>query len=314
MAEIKTTRSAPKIVLLVLFGFLLFTLLFVLACRIAVQQIFSGIEQSRGTGLAAVAWDQRSMWSQADWSGMGRMLQKDSDKSSGSQISRNAELQSVSRSFDESVREMNRTVAAHQGYLEDLRTESRSREGRMLFALISVPAPEFDFVVSELRHIGRVQSISVGGEDAAVKLDSAARRVTIAQTNLDRLRKLQRDHSGVLRDALELEKEIRQANQAVADAEREHDADMSTVARSRIQFALMEEYRAPFEVNLAGLGLRLRNALVDGTTASLSSAATFVEVAFAYGMPLLFWVLLLQWPVRLGWRRMRAHRLAAAKA
>jgi hypothetical protein len=60
MAETDKRRSLAKRITLVVFGFMVFTLLFAVACRIAVAQLFRGIESSRATGLASV-WDTRAM-------------------------------------------------------------------------------------------------------------------------------------------------------------------------------------------------------------------------------------------------------------
>ena len=63
MSESSPRRSLPKRLLLVVGGVFAFTLLFVVACRVAVNEIFSGIASSKATGLSAVAWDMDSMWS-----------------------------------------------------------------------------------------------------------------------------------------------------------------------------------------------------------------------------------------------------------
>jgi hypothetical protein len=175
-----------------------------------------------------------------------------------------------------------------------------------------LPFAEFGSTVSDLKKIGRVEAISESGEDSAVKVESAARHVATAQTNLARLQKLQRERNGVLRDALALEKEIAQANQAVADAQRQHEDLLSTVAQARIRFDLMEEFKAPLEANLAGATLRLRNSFIEGIGAIFSSAAIFVEVLFQYGLPLLFWIALFFLPGRFFWRRFQARRLVTA--
>jgi hypothetical protein len=304
MREETSRRSLSKRILLVLGGLCAFILLFIVACRIAVQQIFMGIEQSRATGLASTAWDLRSMWSQG-----GYAVDLSRADLLPAQISRSAELRTITSSFDPSVAQLHASVSAHGGYLEDLRTESRSREGRMLSALLCLPSAEFDSALSDLKKIGRVEAISEGGEDAAVKVETAARHVVTAQTNLARLQKLQRERNGVLRDALALEKEIALANQAVADAQRQHEDLLSTVAQGRIRFNLVEEFRAPLEANLAGATLRLRNSFIGGVGAIFSSASVFVGVLFEYGLPLLFWIALLFLPSRFVWRRFQGRRL-----
>jgi hypothetical protein len=306
MREDTGRRPLSKRILLVFGGLCAFILLFIVACRIAVQQIFMGIEQSRASGLSATTWDSRSMWSQG-----GYQLDAPRSKLLPAQISRSAEFRTITSSFEYSVAQMHASVSAHGGHLEDLRTESLSREGRMLSALLCLPSAEFDRALADLKKIGRVEAISEGGEDSAVKVESAARHVVTAQTNLARLQKLQQERNGVLRDALALEKEIAQANQVVADEQRQHEDLLSTVAQARIRFNLMEEYRAPMEANLADATLRLRNSFIEGVDAIFSTAAIFVGVLFEYGLPLVFWIALLSLPGRFVWRRLQARKLVA---
>jgi hypothetical protein len=307
MTATATRPSWPKRILLSIAGLVAFLLLFVIALRIAVTEMYrgAGIESSRATGLAASPyWDERSMWSSAP------MLQKSVDSARAafpweSPIARTADLRTRSSSFDRSVSELHRIVSARQAYLEDLRTETRSGSGRALAATLSVPTKEFDAAISDLKTLGRVEAISEAGEDSAVKLATAERHFAAAQTNLSRLQKLQRERKGELRDAVALEKDIAQANEIVAEAQRQHESLLSTVAQAHIHLVLMEDYRAPLETNLAGSTLAVRNSFVEGVSAIFSSLALVLGVLFEFGLPLLFWAIILFWPMRTVWRRFR---------
>jgi Domain of unknown function (DUF4349) len=305
MTATATRPSWPKRILLTIVALVSFLLLFVIALRITVSEIYKGAESSRATGLSAVSsWDERSMWSGPP------MLQKPVDFARvafpwESPIARTADLRTYSYSFDRSVGALQQIVSSHQGYLEDLRTETRSGFGRALAATLSVPTKEFDTTISDLKTLGRVEAISEAGEDSAVKLATAERHLAAAKANLGRLQKLQRERKGELSDAVALEKDIAQANEAVAESQRLHENLASTVAQAHIHFVLMEDYRAPFQANLAGSSLALRNAFVEGVAAIFSSLALVLGVLFEFGLPLLFWALILYWPSRLVWRRFR---------
>jgi len=278
-----------------------FLLLFVVAVRIAVSEMFRGIEAQRATGLSAVAgWDLRSMWS----SGGAYQLSR-SDAAGESWIARSAEMQLHSASFQHSVSELHGVVAGHHGYLEDLRTESRTGAGRALAATISVPTEEFDGALSDLKKLGRVESVSQAGEDSGVKLATAKRRLEATKINLMRLQKLQKERKGELRDAVALEKDIAQANETVAEAERQNDGLISIVAQAHIRVALLEDYRAPLEISGAGALLQIRNSIVEGIGAIFSSLFAMLGIFFGYGLPVAFWIVLLFWPVRVVWRRFR---------
>jgi hypothetical protein len=220
-------------------------------------------------------------------------------------IARSADLQARSFDFDHSLASLRQIASTHHGYLEDLRTESRSGRGRALAATVSVPTNDFDATLADLKTLGRVEGIAEVGEDFAVKLATEARRLAAAQTNLSRLQKLQRERKGELRDVVALEKDIAQANEAVLEAERQNQELVSTVAQAHIRVTLLEDYRAPLQTNLAGVVLQLRNSLVEGVGAILSSAALVLGIFFAFGLPLLFWAVLLFIPARFAWRRFR---------
>ena len=264
--------------------------------------MFRGIEAQRATGLSAVTgWDLRSMWS----TGRAPYSLNRSEAVGESWIARSAELQVRSASFEHSVSELHGIVAGHHGYLEELRTESRTGAGRALAATISVPTEEFDSALSELQRLGRVESVSQGGEDSAVKLAAAKRRVEATKINLGRLQKLQRERKGELRDAVALEKDIAQANETVTEAERHSDGLISTVAQAHIRVGLFEDYRAPLQISMAGAFLQIRNSIVEGVGGIFSSLFAVLGIFFGYGLPTIFWLALLFWPIRVAWRKFR---------
>ena len=126
MSDLPSRRSWKKRILLAVGGLAAFLLLFVLALRITVMEMFRGIESSRATGLSAVAsWDVDSLWS----SGFGAAATP-YVANGESWIARSADLYMHTSSFDHSVAGLYQIDSAHHGYLEDLRTESRSGFGR----------------------------------------------------------------------------------------------------------------------------------------------------------------------------------------
>jgi VIT1/CCC1 family predicted Fe2+/Mn2+ transporter len=298
MPDLPSRYSWKKRLLLGVAGLAGFLLLFVVSVRITVSEMFRGIASSRATGLSAmVPWDSSSMWSGAP------MMQKGAG--SASWIARSADLRMRCSSFEHSVAALNQIVSAHHGYLEELRSESRSGFGRSLSAMVSVPSDDFDAALSDLQKLGRVEAIDQEGEDATVKLATAARRLAAAQTNLVRLQKLQHDRKGELRDAVALEKEIAQADEALAEAARLHEGLLSTVAQAHIRISFVEDYRAPLQISFAGTLLPIRNALTEGIGGIFSSLSFVLGILLGYGLPLLFWFALLFLPLRALWRRFR---------
>ncbi len=113
-------RPSWKKRFLILSGCVLaFILLFVVAIRITVSELFDGIASSRATGLSAVTWNARSMWSQsADFA----MLQKGRDNEAW--IARSADLQTRSSTFDRCAASLHQIVSAHHGFRRPSHRES----------------------------------------------------------------------------------------------------------------------------------------------------------------------------------------------
>jgi hypothetical protein len=130
------------------------------------------------------------------------------------------------------------------------------------------------------------------------------------------LQNLQRERKGQLHDALEVEKEIAQADSSVRDALRQREALLSTVVQARIHVTLLEDFRAPLEAHFAEASLALRNSLVEGLSGVFQSVSAVVGAALEYGLPVAFWCAILFWPGRLVWRRFhtRPRALTSAEA
>ncbi|SRR6266851_3992984 len=127
MSELSPRRLLAKRILLGLGGFIAFTLVFVIAVRLAVMGISTGIEANKATGLSAVSWDVGSMLSTG---GIGVAAYQKGVVDPW--IARSADLHARSSDFDHSLSSLRQIASTHHGYLEDLRTESRAGYGRAL--------------------------------------------------------------------------------------------------------------------------------------------------------------------------------------
>jgi hypothetical protein len=150
MTEPAKRRSVVKRVFLLVGGLIVFTLLFAIACRVAVTQLFRGIETSRATGLSAIGWETRTMWA-------GTGVAGEYQAGSGQWISRNGDLRLHTDNFERGRSRVSEIASAHHGFLEHLATDSRTGRGRMLSATFSVPASEFDTTLGDLKKLGRVE-------------------------------------------------------------------------------------------------------------------------------------------------------------
>jgi hypothetical protein len=78
------------------------------------------------------------------------------------------------------------------------------------------------------------------------------------------------------------------------------------VAFAVVQVRLSEEYKANIEVAPPSALIQLRNATLDGYRMLLDNGLGLGLALLRYGPSLLFWVVILFWPARLVWRRLRA--------
>lgn len=237
MSTSQSVRTLSKRLLFALATTIGIVLICVFAVHLFVSQMFRGIAASRATGLAA--WNI--------FPSFGNSL--DSQNPS---ISRSAELQSRTTTFDESTSRLYRLVGVHHGYFEDLRTENRSGQGRALAASFTVPATELDSTLEEMKTLGRVTQISVASEDSTVKASRVRRRVEAAKNNLDRLQSLRTKNKTGIQDGLALQKEIAKATDDLAEVEGEQQNLVSTVSRASVRFALIEEYKAAINSDVSG--------------------------------------------------------------
>ena len=261
------------------------------ASRLAVQEMFRGIAAQRATALdrfPIAPFDEGTAWKG---------------------VSRSAKLASRTTEFERGASQLQKIVAAHHGEFEDLRTENRSGQGRALSAAFNVPAGEFQATLDAVKSLGRIENISEASEDASVKAARLERQVSAARRNLERLQSIRREHKAGVQDALALEKEIAKGGQELSQVEGEQQGVLSTVYRAAIRVLLIEEYRATMDVDLQGALLGIRNSLVEGVGAVVSSLALFLGTVFSYGLPIAFWTALLYLPARAGWKKMQQLRM-----
>jgi hypothetical protein len=67
-------------------------------------------------------------------------------------------------------------------------------------------------------------------------------------------------------------------------------------------------------VHFSEAAVNLPKALVEGFGAIFCTLSLFLGVLFEFGLPLLFWIALLFWPLRAGWRRFRNATAAVSAA
>lgn len=220
-------------------------------------------------------------------------------------IARRAGLALVTKEFDNSRAAIEAVVRQHQGYAAHLQATGQPGSGRSLQATFRVPAEQLDAVLAEIKKLGRVEQESQGGEEVTQQYVDLGARLSNARHTEQRLIEVLRQRTGKVTDILAVEQEIARVRGEIERLQAQLKNLEIQVRFATLQVRLSEEYKAQLEVAPPSTGTRLRNATVEGYRSAVESAVGLILFLLRYGPALLFWGVVLFWPARLAWRRLR---------
>jgi anti-sigma factor RsiW len=227
-------------------------------------------------------------------------------------IARTASVAVVAKDFDQARSELDAVLRRHNGYAAQLTVDAPAGAGRSLSADLRIPAAQLDAALAEIKKLGRVEQENQGGEEVSQQYIDLNARLSNARNTEQRLVEVLNQRTGKMADVLEVENEIARVRGEIEqmDAERKSLEHRVTYAALRVQ--LREEYKASLNLNVAPPSgrARMRNSLVDGLGAAADSLVGFVQLLLYCGPFLLLWTLILFWPGRALWRRLRANPVA----
>ncbi len=224
----------------------------------------------------------------------------------GPMIVRTGALTVVAKEFESARAAMDRIVREHQGYIAQLTVTGQAGAGRALMATVRVPANQLDPVLAEFKKLGRVEQESQSGEEVTRQYVDLGARLSNARNTEQRLTEVLRQRAGKMADILAVEREIARVREEIERMDAERRTLENQVRFASVQLRISEEYQAQLEVAPPSTGTRLRNAAVEGYRGFVESAVGLALFLLSYGLSLLFWGLLLFWPARFAWRRLRA--------
>ncbi len=233
--------------------------------------------------------------------------QEASAQPAGPMIVRTASLTLVTKDFEKTRADVERIVRQHGGYSAQLSASGQSGMGRALTATFRVPADQLDSTLSELKKLGRVEQELQGGEEVTRQYVDLGARLSNARHTEQRLTEVLRLRTGKVADVLQVEREIARVREEIERMDAERKNLENQVRYATLKVTLSEEYRAQLEVTPPTTGTRLRNATVEGYGSAVESAVGLVLFLLSYGPSILFWSLILFWPARFAWRRVRAR-------
>ncbi|HEY7209083.1 MAG TPA: DUF4349 domain-containing protein [Bryobacteraceae bacterium] len=222
-------------------------------------------------------------------------------------IARSAELSLTAARFGSVRADIERIVRARGGYVSDLSASAAVDQAQSLRTTLLVPAAQLDQLLSDLRALGHVDSEVQHGEDVTRQsVDTDARLANLRQTE-QRLTAILRDRTGKLADVLAVEEQIARIRGQIETTEAEQKALARRVAMASVQVTIAERFERKMGGDQPGISTRLRNAAVEGLQAVLHLLEGIVLFVLAYGPVLVLLFVMLFWPGRLLWKKLRAN-------
>jgi len=225
-------------------------------------------------------------------------------------IVRTASLKLQTRDFDKTRDALEQVVRRHRGYSAQLTAGSESGSAHTLSATFRVPADQLDAAIAEIKQLADVQQESQGGEEVTEQYVDLTARLSNARRTEQQLLDILEKRTGKLSEVLEVEQELARVREQIERMQAELKNLENRVSFSTLQVELREEYKEQLSLT-PSLGRRLGNAVVDGFRTAADSLVGLVMFLLSVGPFVLLWGLILFWPARYLWRRLR--RVGAQK-
>jgi len=220
-------------------------------------------------------------------------------------IARTASLNISVKDFAAARADLDRLVSFYHGYAATMTINSQKDSPPSLEAVLQIPAAECDAALGGLKALGQVRKEQQGGEEVTAQVVDLDARLKNARITETRLEEILRTRTGKVSDVLEVEKEISDVRQNIEQMEAQQKELGHRVSYAAIQLEIVQEYEAALDMPSSSAGRTIRNAIVDGFHAAadglLAVSAFFLTVAPS----LILAALILFWPARWAWRRMR---------
>ena len=216
-----------------------------------------------------------------------------------------AQLALTTREFDKTRAQVEVILKNHHGYAGELNVNTPAGAARSLNGTLRVPATELDAMLNDLKHLGRVEHESQGGEEVTAHYVDLEARLANARNTERRLTDMLRERTGKLADVLAVEESISTTRGEIEQMEAERKNMANQVDYATIQVTITEEYKASLQVVPVTTWTRISNAAVEGYHSLAEGLISLVLFFVSAGPSLLFWGLLLFFPVRMVWRKIR---------
>lgn len=222
----------------------------------------------------------------------------------GPLLVRTARLSLVPREFDTARAEMERIVTAAGGFTGRIVVSDAQRGARSLNAMLRIPTPKLDESLAALKALGHVTSESQDGEDVTQQSVDLDARLSNARASEVRLKDILDKRTGRLSDVLEVERELSRVRGEIEGMQAQRKSLDRRITYATLTLEMQEERKAAVDLGPQPIATRLRNALVDGWNAAVTSALDLTVVVARIAPVLLVWALILTPPLWLLKRRL----------
>ena len=146
----------------------------------------------------------------------------------------------------------------------------------------------------------------LGSDDVTEAFRDLTLRTANARREEQRLVELLSRRTGDLADVLAVERELARVRLDIERMEAETRTTQQRVDLATVTLTVNEQYRADLAIGALPLPVQFKNALVDGFRGAAESLVAIALVVLRVVPTLLVWGLILAWPARWAWRRVRA--------
>jgi hypothetical protein len=223
-------------------------------------------------------------------------------------IARTAALTLTTKEFDKSRPALEEILKRHNGYMGELKVSLPAEAGRSLTATLRIPAQQLDSALAELKKLGRVEDESQGGDEVTQQYVDLQARLANGIHTEQRLTEILRTRTGKLQDVLKVELEIDRVRGEIEQMQAEKKELSKRVAFATLNTTVKEEYFAKLQGTPPSTGSRFRNAAVDGYNTVVEGLIDVGLFLLSAGPSLLLWAVILFFPARWAWRKVKAAR------
>jgi len=220
-------------------------------------------------------------------------------------VERQAQLVLTAADFDKARAGIEAIVRRHGGYTGALTVNSPNGAARTLDATLRVPADQLDAVLTELKTLGRVEEESQSGEEVTAQYIDLEAHLANARNTENRLTDLLRERTGKLSDVLEVEQQLSRVRGEIEQMEAQRKNLSNLVDFATVKVKLTEDYKAQLGGASKSTLTQLSNAAVEGYQNAAHGVVGAIVLLFSYGPGLAIWAVVLYFPVRFAWRKLR---------